>query len=83
MDADRVRGISSQDQEIAEIQQTWNKTPIDMQAEFIDWIADDDADTSREFVLACPDQWIWFIQKCCLVGLRQSVLQETDDAHDA
>lgn len=73
---DKLRGVSNQDQELAEILACWNNTDSDMKAEFLNLIAVDDISMARKLIDDAPDQWLWFFQKCCLAGLRQAVIQE-------
>jgi hypothetical protein len=76
METDKLRGRANQDQELAEIDRTWAQTEGDMQDELVSWLADDNPGSAAEFIQTAPPEWIWFIQKCCLAGLREAVIQD-------
>ena len=76
---DCLRGISNQDQEIAEILTSWANTDNDMKAEFLEMLEVDDIPKLRKMIDDSPDQWLWFFQKCCVAGLRQAVLQSMQE----
>ena len=76
MDNDRLRGISNQDQLFAEIASTWRDTAPDIQDEIMLWLEDDNARSSKGTLRQFPLQWIVFIQKCVIAGLREAVLRE-------
>ena len=83
MDAnDRLRGIATQDHELASIRDCWNKTDVDMKDELLSWLEDEDAGNVELNFSCWPPEWIEFIQQCAACGLRQAVLNEAEAKQD-
>lgn len=74
-DLDKLRGRANQDQELAEVADMWRLTDADTSKAFVEWLAMDDPASILEFLNSAPPSWVAYIQKCCLVGLREAVLQ--------
>ena len=71
----RIKGLATQDHELEMLRNTWERTPMDVRADFLDWLACEDSEESKQQVQDFPLQWFPFIQQAACCGIREAVLR--------
>jgi len=78
-DKDFIVGLANQDQELAGIRETWEKTGGPDRLEFIEALSDcliHERALPFEDIVEQSAEWAIFVARCAAAGLRQALLQD-------